>query len=424
MNHDNLKLGIIGLGYVGLPLAIEFGKLFPTLGFDVDKGRVDELKNGYDRNNEANGSELDESHMLSFVYEECDLSDCNVYIVTVPTPVDANKNPNLKPLQSASYLIGKHMRINDVVIFESTVYPGVTEEECVPILEEASGLKYNQDFFCGYSPERINPGDKNRNLPSIVKVTSGSNEDISTFVDDLYRQIITAGTFKAKSIKVAEASKVIENIQRDVNIALVNELSIIFKHLGINIYDVIEAASTKWNFVPMQPGLVGGHCISIDPYYLTYKSSQLNYSPDIILASRKINENMGRYSAGLLIKAMIQKEINIVKSKVLIMGLTFKEDCPDLRNTKVVDVIKELEEYGVTTSVFDPVADMVEATSLVGDSLILEPETDHYDAVVITVPHGVFIKGGIKKIHHYAKAIRVIFDVKGRFDRELVDMTL
>ena len=424
MNHDNLKLGIIGLGYVGLPLAIEFGKLFPTLGFDVDKGRVDELKNGYDRNSEDTGSELAKSQMLSFVYEECELSDCNVYIVTVPTPVDANKNPNLKPLQSASYLIGKHMRINDVVIFESTVYPGVTEEECVPILEEASGLKYNQDFFCGYSPERINPGDKNRNLPSIVKVTSGSNEDISTFVDDLYRQIITAGTFKAKSIKVAEASKVIENIQRDVNIALVNELSIIFKHLGINIYDVIEAASTKWNFVPMQPGLVGGHCISIDPYYLTYKSSQLNYSPDIILASRKINENMGRYSAGLLIKAMIQKEINIVKSKVLIMGLTFKEDCPDLRNTKVVDVIKELEEYGVTTSVFDPVADMVEATSLVGDSLILEPETAHYDAVVITVPHGVFIKGGIQKIHHYVKAIRVIFDVKGRFDRELVDMTL
>lgn len=424
MNHDGLKLGIIGLGYVGLPLAIEFGKLFPTLGFDVDKGRVDELKNGYDRNSEANGSELDESHMLSFVYEECDLSDCNVYIVTVPTPVDANNIPNLKPLQSASYLIGKHMRINDVVIFESTVYPGVTEEECVPILEEASGLKYNQDFFCGYSPERINPGDKNRSLPSIVKVTSGSNEDISTFVDDLYRHIIAAGTFKAKSIKVAEASKVIENIQRDVNIALVNELSIIFKHLGINIYDVLEAAGTKWNFVPMQPGLVGGHCISIDPYYLTYKSSQLNYSPDIILASRKINEHMGRYSAGLLIKAMIQKEINIAKSKVLIMGLTFKEDCPDLRNTKVVDFIKELEEYGVTTSVFDPVADMAEATSLVGDSLISEPETAQYDAVVITVPHGVFISGGIQKIHHYAKSTRVIFDVKGQFDRELVDMTL
>ena len=421
--HDSVNIGVIGLGYVGLPLAVEFGKLFPTVGYDINNARVDELKNNFDKNGETTFDDLVKSKFLSFSSDEQRLATCNVYIVTVPTPIDADKHPDLGPLQAASRLIGQYLKYGDTVIYESTVYPGVTEEECVPILTDTSGLIYNKDFFCGYSPERINPGDKSRGLSSIVKVTSGSNTETLNFIDGLYSKIISAGTFRAESIKVAEASKVIENIQRDVNIALINELSMIFNQMNISIYDVLKAAGTKWNFLKMQPGLVGGHCISIDPYYLAYKSTQLNFSPDIILASRKINENMSRYAAGILIKKMIQKKINVGQSRVLMLGLTFKEDCPDLRNTKVVDLISELEEYGAEVDVFDPVADQEEARDLVCDRLTEKPLDKNYDAAVIAVPHAIFIEQGIESVWQYCRDTRVIFDLKACLKNSDVDLT-
>ena len=424
MDKNKIKLAIIGMGYVGLPLAIEFGKHVNTIGFDINKKRIDELKDGHDSNEESQDREIKNSTKLNITSEESNLHSCNIYIVTVPTPVNEKKEPNLKPLISASELIGKYLKVNDIVIYESTVYPGVTEEECVPVLEKISKLKYNTDFFCGYSPERINPGDKDRNVASIIKVTSGSTPRISDYIDNLYKLVIKAGTHKAESIKVAEASKVIENIQRDLNIALMNELSIIFNHLDINTFEVLKAASTKWNFIPMEPGLVGGHCISIDPYYLTYKSAQINYFPDVIMAARKINENMGDYVANLLIKNMIKKDISIKGSKVLIMGLTFKENCSDLRNTKVIDVIHALESMYISVDVYDPYADFNDAKDLLGKELITNLVEDVYDGVIVAVSHREFIDMGIEKIKSLKKKNSVIFDLKGNFNRKDVDVTL
>lgn len=421
---DNSRICIIGLGYVGLPLAVEFGKKFTTTGFDLNQHRIDELQSGKDSTLEVESDELQEATLLSFTSNQDEIKDSNIYIVAVPTPIDASKRPDLRPLEGASRTVGGVLKKGDIVIYESTVYPGATEEVCVPILEEVSGLTFNKDFFCGYSPERINPGDKTHRLPSIVKVTSGSTPDVAVFVDDLYGSIITAGTFAASSIKVAEAAKVIENTQRDVNIALINELALIFERLDINTREVLEAAGTKWNFLPFQPGLVGGHCIGVDPYYLTHKAQEVDYQPDMILAGRRLNDHMGAYIANTVIKKMVQKGIDTSKSNILILGLTFKENCPDLRNTKVIDIINEFGEYGIKVDVHDPWVNPEEARSEYGVNLVESPQPGNYDAIVLAVAHNQFVEMTFDSLRSLGKENVVIYDVKGLLPRDLVDGSL
>lgn len=420
----NYKIGVIGLGYVGLPLAVEFGKKYPVVGFDIKTHRIEELKSGHDSTLEVSKEELSEAAQLQFTNNAADLADCNVYIVTVPTPIDNHKRPDLTPLIKASETIGKVLKQSDIVIYESTVYPGATEEDCVPVLERVSGLVFNRDFFAGYSPERINPGDKEHRLPNIKKVTSGSTPEVAEKVDALYRSIITAGTHKASSIKVAEAAKVIENTQRDLNIALVNELAMLFSRLKIDTLEVLEAAGTKWNFLPFRPGLVGGHCIGVDPYYLTHKAQAVGYHPEVILSGRRINDGMGRFVASEMIKSMLSKSIQINGAKVLVMGLTFKENCPDLRNTRVVDVIEELTEYKVNVDVYDPWVSAAEAEREYGISLVQQPVDNRYDGIIIAVAHQVFKEAGIDKIRKYCKPLSVVFDLKFVVEKGVTDLRL
>ncbi|MFM1896992.1 MAG: hypothetical protein RLZZ385_2066 [Pseudomonadota bacterium] len=405
------RIAVIGLGYVGLPLLIEFGKHFPCIGFDIQERRVRELRASQDVTREMSPADLQAS-TVRYTTDIDDLADCNVYIVTVPTPIDQQKRPNLDPLRSASTLVGKVLARGDVVIYESTVYPGATEEICVPILERESGLTFNEDFFAGYSPERINPGDKQHRIHSIVKVTSGSTPEVADFVDGLYGTIVQAGTHKVSSIKVAEAAKVIENTQRDLNIALINELSIIFEKLGIDTEEVLQAAGTKWNFLPFRPGLVGGHCISVDPYYLTHKSQEIGYHPDVILAGRRINDGMGPYIAERVVKLLTRQRIHVVDSRILVLGLAFKENCPDLRNTRVVDVISGLQSFNAHVDVHDPWADPDEAAHEYGLQLVTAPETGSYDAIVVAVAHACFKDMGYDAIRAFGKPRSIIFDVK------------
>ncbi|VAX06391.1 UDP-N-acetyl-D-glucosamine 6-dehydrogenase [hydrothermal vent metagenome] len=415
------RIAIIGLGYVGLPLAVEFGKKFNCLGFDINSSRVNELKSGKDSTLEVEPELLKEADKLSFSDQAEDLKDCNVFIVTVPTPIDQHRRPDLSPLEGASRMLGKILKKNDVVIFESTVYPGASEEVCVPIMEDISGLTYNKDFFLGYSPERINPGDKEHRVTTIKKVTAGSNPQIADYVDDIYKSIITAGTHKASSIRVAEAAKVIENTQRDLNIALINELALIFNKLGIDTEEVLEAAGTKWNFLPFRPGLVGGHCISVDPYYLTHKAQEIGYNPEIILAGRRINDSMGAYVTESVIKLMTQQRIHVVDARILILGLTFKENCPDLRNTRVVDIIGEFEAYHATVDVYDPWVDAAEAKHEYGLDVISAPEAGIYDAIILAVGHHQFIEMGVDKIRKFGKSDNILYDVKYALPKDQVD---
>ena len=411
-NIADSQLAIIGLGYVGLPLAVEFGKHYPTLGFDINQARITELNKGEDHTLEVSRDELQQADKLSYSSNLDDLRRANVYIVTVPTPIDKHRQPDLTPLIKASETLGKVIKVGDVVIYESTVYPGATEEDCIPVIERISGLKYNVDFFAGYSPERINPGDKEHRVTTIKKVTSGSTPDIAEFVDKLYGSIITAGTYKASSIRVAEAAKVIENTQRDLNIALINELAVIFNKLGIDTEEVLLAAGTKWNFLPFRPGLVGGHCIGVDPYYLTHKAQAIGYHPEVILAGRRINDSMGRYVVSELVKAMVKRRVHVAGAKVLIMGLTFKENCPDIRNTKVVDILAELKEYGVTADVFDPWVDAAEAQHEYGITPVQQPEQGSYDAVILAVGHKQFRDLGAQGIRAFSKPGGVLYDLK------------
>ncbi len=406
------KLAVIGLGYVGLPLAVEFGKKMDVLGFDINQHRIEELKSGRDGTLEVTETELAEASRLNYSAKVDDLISANVYIVTVPTPIDKNKNPDLTPLISASRMLGKVVRKGDVVIYESTVYPGATEEDCIPLIEEVSGLTFNKDFYAGYSPERINPGDKEHRVTTIKKVTSGSTPEAADFVDALYREIIVAGTHKASSIKVAEAAKVIENTQRDVNIALINELSLIFNRLHIDTEEVLIAAGTKWNFLPFRPGLVGGHCIGVDPYYLTHKAQEIGYNPEMILAGRRLNDHMGSYVVSEIIKLMLRKRIHINEANVLIMGLTFKENCPDLRNTRVIDMIKEFADYGANVDVYDPWVDKEEAYEEYAINPIPQLEDGKYDAIVLAVSHHQFVAMGADAIHKLGKENHVLFDIK------------
>ncbi len=406
-------IAIIGLGYVGLPLAVEFGKLRATLGFDINAKRVNELHSGQDRTQECSSDELREARYLSYSANPADIQQAQIFIITVPTPVDLANRPDMTPLIKASATVGKLLKSGDIVIYESTVYPGATEEVCVPILEKLSGLKFNENFYCGYSPERINPGDKEHRLPSIKKVTSGSTVEIAEEVDQLYKQIITAGTHKASSIKVAEAAKVIENTQRDVNIALMNELSLIFNKLGIDTLEVLQAAGTKWNFLPFRPGLVGGHCIGVDPYYLTHKAQEVGHHPEVILAGRRINDSMPRHVADETIKLMLRKGLPVLGSKVLVLGLTFKENCPDVRNSKVVDVVKALQGYKTLVEIYDPWIDVEEAEHEYGlCCLKLAPALGQYDAIILAVGHHQFISLGEQGIKSLGKPGAVIFDVK------------
>ena len=409
---EDWEIAIIGLGYVGLPLAVEFGKKYPTCGFDVSTSRITELQQGYDRTLEVAAQELLVSKHLRFSSELDDISSCNTFIVTVPTPINPQKQPDLSPLIRASEAIGRVLKRDDIVIYESTVYPGATEEDCVPVLERVSGLSFNKDFFCGYSPERINPGDSKHCVTNIIKVTSGSTPEIADIVDDLYRSIITAGTHKVTSIRVAEAAKVIENTQRDVNIGLINELALIFNKLGIDTEEVLEAAGTKWNFLPFRPGLVGGHCIGVDPYYLTYKAQAVGYHPEIILAGRRLNDGMAAYVASQLVKTMLKRRIQVADSRVLLMGLTFKENCPDLRNTKAVDVVSELHDYGVQVECYDPWVDQQEAETRYAITIIPEPSLGAYDAVVIAVAHNQFVRMTIEEVRALCKPKHVIYDLK------------
>lgn len=418
------KVAVIGLGYVGLPLAVEFGKKYQTIGFDINDARVSELNDGFDRTLEVDEDELATAEKLTCSNNTADITGCDFYIVTVPTPIDKHRQPDLTPLRKASELLGKVITKDSIVIYESTVYPGATEEDCVPILEEVSGLTYNQDFFVGYSPERINPGDKTHRLPTILKVTSGSTPEIAEKVDALYRSIITAGTYKASSIKVAEAAKVIENTQRDVNIALINELSIIFNRLNIDTLEVLEAAGTKWNFLPFRPGLVGGHCIGVDPYYLTHKAQSVGYHPEMILAGRRLNDGMGQYVVSQLVKGMLQKRIQVDQAKVLVMGLTFKENCPDLRNTKIIDIINELKEYNVNVDIVDPLCASEEAEHEYGLSLISEAKGHFYDAIILAVAHEEFKQLGVDAIKAFGKENHVLYDLKCVLDKNSVDMRL
>ncbi|MBV1874600.1 MAG: Vi polysaccharide biosynthesis UDP-N-acetylglucosamine C-6 dehydrogenase TviB [Gammaproteobacteria bacterium] len=423
-NTKTTKIGIIGLGYVGLPLAVEFGKKFTTIGFDINSARVTQLSAHHDKTLEVSADELAASCYLSFSSSINALKDCNIYIVTVPTPIDEHKTPNLNPLISASKTIASVLSKDNIVIYESTVYPGATEEVCIPELESGSGLRFNQDFFAGYSPERINPGDKTHRLPGIVKITSGSTPEIADTIDKLYLQIITAGTHKASSIRIAEAAKVIENTQRDLNIALINELAMIFEKLNIDTEEVLTAAGTKWNFLPFRPGLVGGHCISVDPYYLTHKAQAIGYHPEIILSGRRINDGMGAYVAERLTKLMTRQRINIVDSNVLIMGLTFKENCPDLRNTRVIDIHNELSSSHVKLDVYDPWVETKDAQTIYGIQTIEQLQPDYYDAVIIAVGHSAFQEMGIDAIHKLCKPKHVIFDLKYIFDKNRVNARL
>jgi len=420
-NLRNLKIGVVGLGYVGLPLAVEFGKRFSTVGFDIKGPRVDELKAGHDSTLETTEEELAEATKLSYTTKLDDLKSCRVFIVTVPTPIDEYKRPDLTPLVKSSESVGKVLKKGDVVVYESTVYPGCTEEVCVPILERVSGLKFNKDFFAGYSPERINPGDKQHRLTTIRKVTSGSTPEVADFVDQLYRSIITVGTHKASSIKVAEAAKVIENTQRDVNIALINELALIFNRMGIDTEEVLLAAGSKWNFLPFRPGLVGGHCIGVDPYYLTHKAQAIGYHPEMILAGRRINDNMGTYVAQQIAQLMIQRRIQVKDSRILMMGLTFKENCPDVRNTKIVDVVKELEKFGAKVDVCDPWADADEAEHEYGLRPVKKLKPGTYDAVIMGVAHDEFRKMGLAKVRELGRKNHVLYDIKYVFKAGEVD---
>jgi UDP-N-acetyl-D-galactosamine dehydrogenase len=409
---SNTRIAIIGLGYVGLPLAVEFGKKYPTLGFDVNVRRVSELKDGIETTLEVDSEELKSATQLSYSTNLEDLRQSTVYIVTVPTPIDQHKQPDLTPLQKASETLGKVIKKGDIAIYESTVYPGATEEYCVPVIERVSGLTFNVDFFVGYSPERINPGDKEHRLTTITKVTSGSTPEAADFVDALYGSIITAGTHKAASIKVAEAAKVIENTQRDLNIALMNELAIIFKKMDIDTEDVLKAAGTKWNFLPFRPGLVGGHCIGVDPYYLTHKAESLGYHPQVILAGRRINDNMGCYVVGQLLREMLKRCIQVENAKVLVMGLAFKENCPDLRNTKVVDIITELKDYHVNVDVYDPWVSAEGAQHEYGITPVSAPEAGQYDAIILAVAHNEFRDLGAAGMRRFGKKEHVLFDLK------------
>ena len=421
MSNAQTNIAVIGLGYVGLPLAVEFGKQFNTIGCDINEQRVTELKEGKDSTLELTQEELQEANFLSFTADSSTLSACNIYIITVPTPIDQHHRPNLSPLESASRTVGAVISAGDIVIYESTVYPGCTEEVCIPIIEEISGLKYNEDFFAGYSPERINPGDKEHRVNNIVKVTSGSTPAIADRVDHLYQQIVTVGTHKASSIRVAEAAKVIENTQRDVNIALINELSLIFGLLGIDTLEVLEAAGSKWNFLPFRPGLVGGHCIGVDPYYLTHKAQEIGYHPEVILSGRRINDGMGAHVADTVVKLMTKKRIHVVDSRVLIMGLAFKENCPDVRNTKVIDIITALSAYNTRVDVFDPWVDHEEAHKEYDVNMLKQAEEKAYDAIILCVKHREFEALGATGIRKFAKNAHVIYDVKYLLDKRDVD---
>jgi len=421
---NSSAIAVIGLGYVGLPLAVEFGKQRPVVGFDINTRRIDALKAGHDATLEVDDDELSSAVNLSFTDALEDVAGCNIFIVTVPTPIDAHKRPDLTPLIKASETIGKVLKRGDIVIYESTVYPGATEEDCVPVLERVSGLRFNEDFFAGYSPERINPGDRTHRLTTITKVTSGSTPEVAEFVNNLYASIVIAGTHKAPSIRVAEAAKVIENTQRDLNIALINELAIIFDKMGIDTQAVLEAAGTKWNFLPFRPGLVGGHCIGVDPYYLTYKAEAIGYHPEVILAGRRINDGMGTYIAGRLVKEMIRRSIQVNGARVLVMGLTFKENCPDLRNTRVVDVIVELRGYGIEVDVHDPWADEAEAGAEYGIDLVAEPATGAYDGILLAVAHEAFRELGPMKVRGFGASGHVFFDLKCVFSKADSDLRL
>lgn len=421
---EHIKIALIGLGYVGLPLAVEFGKIYETVGFDINNSRIEELKKGIDRTLEVNSDDLKEAKFLKYTSELNVISECNYFIITVPTPIDKNNRPDLMPLIKASETVGKVLKKNDIVIYESTVYPGATEEDCVPVLEKYSGLKFNFDFFCGYSPERINPGDKIHTVSKIKKVTSGSTPEVAEKVDILYRTIIVAGTHKASSIKVAEAAKVIENSQRDINIAFVNELAVIFHKMNIDTLEVLEAAGTKWNFLPFRPGLVGGHCIGVDPYYLTHKAQELGYNPEIILAGRRLNDNMGEYVANRVIKLMIKKGHTILNSKVLVLGITFKENCPDIRNSKVIDIINELLQFGCKTDIFDPWASGDEVyleynLKLISSKAAIQPNS--YGAVILAVAHELFLDFDFDEFRANGC---VVYDVKSFLNKTQIDERL
>lgn len=427
LNVNDIKIAVIGLGYVGLPLAVEFGKKNPVIGFDINQHRIEELKSGTDHTLEVSDEELASAKQLQFSSDINELAECNFYIVTVPTPIDEYKQPDLTPLIKASTAIGSVLKAGDIVVYESTVYPGATEEVCIPELERSSGLTFNKDFFAGYSPERINPGDKEHRVTNILKVTAGSTPEIADLVDDVYNLVITAGTHKAPSIKVAEAAKVIENTQRDVNIALINELAVIFNKMGIDTEAVLTAAGTKWNFLPFRPGLVGGHCIGVDPYYLTHKAQAIGYNPEIILAGRRLNDSMGEYVVTQLVKIMIKRRIQVEGAKVLILGLSFKENCPDVRNTKVIDIVHELKEYNIDADVYDPWVDVKEAQQEYNISPInniTNLKNNSYDAIILAVAHGQFVEMGVEKIRELGKQNHILYDLKYLFDSELSDIRL
>ena len=424
LDIKNIKIAVIGLGYVGLPLAVEFGKHLSVVGFDINAERISALAAGTDHTLEVSDEELTQASHLSYSSDIKALKDCNFFIVTVPTPIDDYKQPDLTPLIKASEAIGSLLKQDDIVVYESTVYPGATEEVCIPVLEKVSGLTFNQDFYAGYSPERINPGDKEHRVTNILKVTAGSTPEVADFVDEVYNLIITAGTHKAASIKVAEAAKVIENTQRDVNIALINELAVIFNKMGIDTEAVLEAAGTKWNFLPFRPGLVGGHCIGVDPYYLTHKAQAIGYNPEIILAGRRLNDSMGEYVVTQLVKTMIKKRIQVEGAKVLILGLSFKENCPDVRNTKVIDIVHELEEYNIEVDVYDPWVDKAEAEREYDVTPISKPDVNHYDGIILAVAHNEFVEMGVEKIRALGKTSHVLYDLKYVFSKEDTDIRL
>ncbi|MBD2700664.1 nucleotide sugar dehydrogenase [Spirosoma sp. BT702] len=422
VEHDKISIGVIGLGYVGLPLAVEFGKKYVVKGFDTNKNRIKQLTEGYDYTLEISDTQIAESHCLSFTNDIEQLKACNVFIITVPTPIDNFKKPDLSFLNKASLSVGKLLKKGDIIVYESTVYPGCTEEDCVPILEKSSKLIYNKDFFCGYSPERINPGDKERTLTKILKITSGSTIEAANFIDKLYGSIIEAGTYRAPSIRVAEAAKAIENAQRDINISFINELALIFDRMGIDTNDVLEAASTKWNFLKFKPGLVGGHCIGVDPYYLVHKAQSLGYQPQVISSGRLVNDRMGIFVAKKILKQLIANGVQIQQSNVLLLGFTFKENCPDTRNTKVIDIYHELKDFGITVDVYDPWASACAVYEEYGVELLSEIGKNQYDGIIITVAHQQFFDLQIRKLKKNGKSI--VFDIKAIFDRDLVDIRL
>lgn len=424
LDIKNIKIAVIGLGYVGLPLAVEFGKHLPVVGFDINAERIAALAAGTDHTLEVSDEELTQASHLIYSSDIQVLKDCNFFIVTVPTPIDDYKQPDLTPLIKASEAIGSLLKKDDIVVYESTVYPGATEEVCIPVLEKVSGLTFNQDFYAGYSPERINPGDKEHRVTNILKVTAGSTPEVADFVDEVYNLIITAGTHKAASIKVAEAAKVIENTQRDVNIALINELAVIFNKMGIDTQAVLEAAGTKWNFLPFRPGLVGGHCIGVDPYYLTHKAQAIGYNPEIILAGRRLNDSMGEYVVTQLVKTMIKKRIQVEGAKVLVLGLSFKENCPDVRNTKVIDIVNELEEYNIEVEVYDPWVDKAEAEREYNVTPISKPAVNNYDGIILAVAHNEFVELGVEQIRAFGKNEHVLYDLKYVFTKEDTDIRL